>query len=423
MSGPKTYEYDVTWDNIEAPVALSQAELRKQQQNKQDLEMETQNLRWQANELNQLLTTILAKLNEHSENTAPSSDNLERLRDYIELTRDQIKSARTRLKKQRDLASKRKRSRSEKLPLKKSQSAIDALADYDAENNGIAKIEDNCQNSAGDARTQASQSVYDMVNDFHAQFSVPLSSEIEKSIDALKRSKDSAICNMFVEQIKDQFVQLKQQIRTEQLESEKLLEKIPGGTLPESVEAQVFELRQKLIAIASGKGRLDYTDRERADYLLAEINKLKAARASTVVEATLKDLGYETEPISETLFTEGGAIYFRQTGMDEPYYVRMLINPDQGSCNYNVVRDGDSPSEHADVQMERTWCDSIPQLQNTLQSRGVSLKLKRHNDPGTVPVQKISSTELKQSYWDSKSEVSRQEHQRKKITPKARSQS
>jgi hypothetical protein len=123
------------------------------------------------------------------------------------------------------------------------------------------------------------------------------------------------------------------------------------------------------------------------------------ASAADIVKETLADLGYDVAPIEETLFAEGGKVYFRKAGWSD-YCVRLTVRPDESKINFNVVRmtdnvgDVGASSRKSDIEAENAWCSGYQQFVDTLAARGLDTKLTRHLPVGAVPVQTVSSDEV-----------------------------
>ncbi len=119
--------------------------------------------------------------------------------------------------------------------------------------------------------------------------------------------------------------------------------------------------------------------------------------AALVLQESLRDLGYEVEEIETTLFAAGGAIHFRRAGW-ESYFVRMRVDAQDETVNFNVVRArGDEETaerRRLDALAEDRWCAEFPRLLETLASRGLALDVTRRLDAGEVPVQVVPGDSL-----------------------------
>jgi hypothetical protein len=125
----------------------------------------------------------------------------------------------------------------------------------------------------------------------------------------------------------------------------------------------------------------------------------KREMAGVLVAAVLSDLGYEVEPIAETLFVSGGVAHFQRAEWGD-YYIRMRVDPQTRNVNFNMVRAAaaDAPPDAAqrkrDEEMEASWCTGIPKLLAELAARGIETQKLRELDAGAVPVQIVSSESI-----------------------------
>ena len=109
----------------------------------------------------------------------------------------------------------------------------------------------------------------------------------------------------------------------------------------------------------------------------------------------LSDLGYDVEPIAETLFVAGGVAHFQRAEWGD-YYVRMRVDPATRNVNFNMVRAStatdppDAAQRKRDEEMEAAWCTGIPKLLAELAARGIETRTLRELDAGAVPVQVVS---------------------------------
>lgn len=147
---------------------------------------------------------------------------------------------------------------------------------------------------------------------------------------------------------------------------------------------------------------------ERADLLAGELRRRiqlhaegarrQAVQVATagVVEATLKDLGYQVDGIAETLFVEGGVAHFRRPGWGD-YLVRLRADAGAATVNFNVVRAVDGAANERSVLdhlAEDRWCAEFPALMRALEARGVQLQVTRRLEAGELPVQCVARDRL-----------------------------
>jgi hypothetical protein len=163
----------------------------------------------------------------------------------------------------------------------------------------------------------------------------------------------------------------------------------PGET---RAEALLMELRARVQRL---------NDERTRDAAAAQENR-KREIAGEIVADTLADLGYEVEPIAETLFVEGGVAHFQRADWGD-YYVRMRVDPAANSINVNMVRvteggpQADPATRRKDEEMESAWCAGLPKLLEELSARGVDVRKLRAVDPGALPVQAVKPEAVSES--------------------------
>jgi hypothetical protein len=121
----------------------------------------------------------------------------------------------------------------------------------------------------------------------------------------------------------------------------------------------------------------------------------RQAAAAIVLEQSLKDLGYAVEDIDETLFIDGGIAHFQQTGWGD-YFIRLRLDPQRNTMNFNVVRAGTPADDrrHEDMLAEERWCSEFPKLFDTLKTRGIPITVTRLLQAGEAPVQVVDAASL-----------------------------
>jgi vacuolar-type H+-ATPase subunit H len=174
--------------------------------------------------------------------------------------------------------------------------------------------------------------------------------------------------------------------------------------------AHLGELPQNISNITKEISDAPFLDSERAKLLLTELRlqiqtRVEAAQKQAVQEATalilqqsLKDLGYQVEDVSSTLFVEGGVVHFRRQGWGE-HMVRMRVDPKNSTTNFNVVRAVETNNNEQSVLdhlAEDRWCAEFPALLAALDVRGVHLNVTRRLEAGELPVQLVQKDKLPQ---------------------------
>lgn len=175
-------------------------------------------------------------------------------------------------------------------------------------------------------------------------------------------------------------------------EVQRLLARIlPLGPLPPAVSALIAELAQPL-------------PDERKESLLLELRhqiQLRQAAAfqeaqGIILEQSLKDLGYQVESVSDTLFVDGGVVHFRRPGWGD-HLIRLRVSAGGGQANFNVLRatdDGNNERSVLDHLAEDRWCAEFPALLKALAARGVHLTVTRRLEAGELPVQLVDRQRL-----------------------------
>ena len=157
-----------------------------------------------------------------------------------------------------------------------------------------------------------------------------------------------------------------------------------------------LDAARALEAVLLGRGRL-------ADALPA-VEVWRAAHqqrereaAAEVLEQSLRDLGYEVDGISSTLFIEGGVAHFQRPDWGA-YHVRLRLDAATAAINFNVVRargaEENAERKKLDALAEDRWCSGFPKLMETLAARGLSLNVTRLLGAGELPVQVVDPAQL-----------------------------
>jgi hypothetical protein len=175
---------------------------------------------------------------------------------------------------------------------------------------------------------------------------------------------------------------------------------IEAGAVPPELDALMRKLieaeseaRAQMLAMEL-RARVQQfnAERERGAHEAAENRSREMA--GVLVAEVLSDLGYEVEPITDTLFVSGGMAHFQRAEWGD-YYVRMRVDPATSNINFNMVRatDATAPPDAAqrkrDEEMEAAWCTGIPKLLAELAARGIDSRKLRELDAGAVPVQAV----------------------------------
>ena len=167
------------------------------------------------------------------------------------------------------------------------------------------------------------------------------------------------------------------------------------GVIPEPIQSVARELDA---ALPGERAELLATElRSRIQAHIEALQKQQVQQATaTIVEQSLKDLGYQVEEVGSTLFVEGGVVHFRRQSWGK-YMVRMRVNAQAASVNFNVVRavsEGQNERSVLDHLAEDRWCAEFPALLKALEVRGVHLDVTRRLAAGELPVQLVDADKL-----------------------------
>jgi hypothetical protein len=128
-----------------------------------------------------------------------------------------------------------------------------------------------------------------------------------------------------------------------------------------------------------------------------EVQQRQVQEATALVmEQSLRDLGYQVEELSQTLFVQGGVVHFRRSDWGA-YMVRMRVDAQGRGINFNVIRavaQGENERSVRDHLAEDRWCAEFPTLLKTLEARGVNLQVTRRLQAGELPVQLVNVEQL-----------------------------
>jgi len=170
------------------------------------------------------------------------------------------------------------------------------------------------------------------------------------------------------------------------------------AALPDDAPAPLLRALERVAAkVERFDERLRASAQEVLAVLTAEREQKEQEAAATVIEQSLRDLGYEVEDIEATLFVAGGTVHFRRPGW-ENYFVRLRVDPREQSVNFNTVRArGDEETaerRRLDALAEDRWCAEFPRLMQTLEARGLRLDVTRRLGAGELPVQVVDRADL-----------------------------
>ncbi len=167
------------------------------------------------------------------------------------------------------------------------------------------------------------------------------------------------------------------------------------GAMPQDLAALGLELDQMLPGERQSLLATELRARVQAHAAAFQQQQVREASA-IVLEQSLKDLGYQVEEVTSTLFVEGGIIHFRRQDWGN-YMVRMRVDAKTGSANFNVIRAvaaGENERSVLDHLAEDRWCAEFPALLKALEARGLGLQVTRRLEAGELPVQLVERGKL-----------------------------
>ncbi|MET3120723.1 hypothetical protein AAKU67_000301 [Oxalobacteraceae bacterium GrIS 2.11] len=165
--------------------------------------------------------------------------------------------------------------------------------------------------------------------------------------------------------------------------------------MPEPIHALVRQLAEQLPK--ERQELLKNELRRQIQLHLDAIQQQQVQEASALVlRQSLKDLGYQVQEFSDTLFVEGGIVHFRRHEWGD-YMVRLRINEQTHTANFNViraVRNNSNERSVLDHLAEDRWCAEFPALLKAMEARGLGLNVTRRLEAGEVPVQLVDARQL-----------------------------
>jgi hypothetical protein len=192
-------------------------------------------------------------------------------------------------------------------------------------------------------------------------------------------------------------IQISQPSDVEPDKVQRLLARISHlGSVPEQIQGLVRQLAENL---PPQREELLFLELKRQiQHHLEQVQRKQVQEASALIlRHTLKELGYQVEEFSDTLFVDGGVVHFRRHGWKNEgnnYMVRMRINEKTHTANFNVIRAVENASNEISVLdhlAEDRWCAEFPTLLNAMAAQGLTLNVTRRLEAGEVPVQLVAA--------------------------------
>lgn len=250
------------------------------------------------------------------------------------------------------------------------------------------------------------ENVSDATRQFLERHHIALPEIIGEQVRALYETDDASAATGLGAAIRHGLMQAEASVEREHIEARKLLHALEG--LPNS-DPRLQSACERLEAVLSGKDQLTDTLRKTVESIrraIATQARERDERAAGILRSALEDLGYEVEPIAETLFVDGGTIHFRKPDWEGSYAVRLRVDPRRDMLNFNMIRVSDDESsdrgiqQKQDIAMENSWCKEFDRMQSVIHDRGIDTKVTRRVNAGALPVLKIGPESVNPEFLD-----------------------
>lgn len=422
MSGPKTAEFNLAGVIVAAPVVVGVAGvvlvssvIEKLREERQRIEAERNRrfaeqtdllkqgeMQWRANQLREHAEVLLVQIRDIEATTpalagfsnvlseSPPTDSLSELERYVSTLSRTVQAAKQRLNEIKVVA------HSDEI-LKKLAAEVGAIGQP-------RRVSDVLPDAGQSLRVEVEQpigleglreDVADAVREFSTRHRLVLPSYIADQISDLYRSQDVHSAVGLGLQIRNALAQEENCIEKEKTEAKSLIESI--RMLP-AENPGAYDARERLGWVLSGDDRLTDELKGRVKFLHDEYirqEREREHRAAEILRDALDDLGYAVDSISDTLFVDGGTVHINKPEWGSNYIMRMRVNAEKDSLNFNMVRLGNPDSVTDDTQskldaaMEHDWCGDFYKLRELITSRGIETAVTRHLKSGEAPVQVV----------------------------------
>ncbi|MBK5275569.1 MAG: hypothetical protein JJE30_11025 [Desulfuromonadales bacterium] len=173
-------------------------------------------------------------------------------------------------------------------------------------------------------------------------------------------------------EISHELARIAQEKQEEMLDAKTILEGLPPDFPSEA--------RAVLTEAAEGRVRFDLEAKKSVQEMIQMIYRQAAAQ---VMHKTFTDLGYEIEPVGNSLFTDDSDIYFRKNEWEDGYCVKLKLKGDR--INFFMQKTSETGDEY-DKDMEQEWKDQFPEVQKKLREAGLDLNVNEDSPPGKYKV-------------------------------------
>lgn len=219
--------------------------------------------------------------------------------------------------------------------------------------------------------------VIENIQGFLNDLRMALPKDVSAMIKSLHREQDIEKAANIAGKIRIRINQEIALVRQEQLEAKDILDSLPPD-FPETA-------RNFLCEVASGRCRFDDDLREFLRKAEEQMVIGRQRATAKILNDTLSGLGYEVEPVGDSIFTEGGKVHFRKSDWDDGYCVKLNVSGDR--INFNMQKAVESGRD-MDEALEQGWKSEFEEVQEKLGEAGIRITIDRVCEPGNekVPV-------------------------------------
>lgn len=218
--------------------------------------------------------------------------------------------------------------------------------------------------------------VIDNIEKLLRGISVPLSKDVFVKVKTLQSEQDISRVAAIARDIRIEVNHEIEGIKQGQQEAKKILDALPPDFPTDA--------RKLLSEVADGRERLDDKLREIIHEALKQTEANRRQAAANILSGTLSEMGYEVSPVSNSIFTEGGDVYFRNSDWDDGYCIKLGVNDCR--INFNMMKTVEGDSEK-DASMEEEWKSEFENVKKRLGEKGISItNIKVNSEPGDTPV-------------------------------------
>lgn len=229
--------------------------------------------------------------------------------------------------------------------------------------------------------------VIDNIQGLLKDISMPLPENVSAKVASLHKEQDISKVAAIARDIRIGVNHEVERIRQEQQEAKKLLDDLPPDFPTDA--------RKILSEVAYGHERFDEKLREIIQETLKQTKANRQRAAADILSDTLSEMGYEVSPVSNSIFAEGGNVYFRNSDWDDGYCIKLSVNDCR--IHFNMMKTAEG-SMDKDAPMEGKWKSEFEEVRERLDKKGIRItNIKVNSEPGdtVVPINKKIPIETK----------------------------